>query len=184
MKNYIKGLVLAMIFASGASPLEAQEVSTTDSVTISQPASTPARIEQVTKDFYINLDYYDKYPSYERLCDRQWHLKGWSRFCNIYGWICTAVGCFDLAVGIAEDAPYSVAIGSLCAAEGIAVVAVGGSLRAKCKKTRAEITRINTVGFPTSQLNCGTATLVPSINLIADNATHDNALGVGLRIEF
>ncbi len=70
------------------------------------------RIERVTDDFYINLDYYDKYRSYGRLCERQNNLNGWSKFCMVYGLICAGVGGFDLGMGIAEGEPYVITIGA------------------------------------------------------------------------
>lgn len=184
MKNYIKGLLLLVVVAFSTSELKAQEVSTQDSVASVQSVSTTPRIEKVTDDFYINLDYYDQYPSYERLCDRQWHLRGWSKFCRIYGIICAAVGGFDLGVGIGNGDPFNITIGALCAAEGIAVAGIGDGLNKKCKETRAEITRINTTGIQTSEFSSGSVSFAPTINLISDNATHDKALGVGMRIEF
>ena len=114
--------------------------------------SEQPRIKQVTKDYYVNLDYYDKYPSYERLVDRSNHLHGWSKFCRIYGCISAGIGGFALGTGIAEGDGYCITMGAISAVEGIIVGSVGDSLRKKCNKTREEIMRINSVGFPTSEI--------------------------------
>jgi len=143
-----------------------------------------ARIEQVSKDFYINLDYYDKYPSYERLCDKQRHLNFWAKFCTIYGIICAGIGGFDLGYGIADCEGYIITVGALCAAEGIAVAALGGSLRSKCTKTRKEIMQINSTGFSVSEVRLGKGSLSPTINLLRDGRTKDVALGVGMSVSF
>ena len=144
----------------------------------------PLRIKQVTDDYFVNLDYYDKYPSYERLVDRSNHLHGWSKFCGIYGCIAAGVGGFCLGGGLASGDGYSITIGALNVAQGLAVAKLGDSLRKKCDKTRAEIMRINSVGFPTSEIKINDTTLSPCLNLMTDNATHTKALGVGFSLTF
>ena len=158
------------------SPVKAEE---NDSLKIAS-----ARIEQVTKDYYVNLDYYDKYPSYERLVDRSNHLHGWSKFCKVYGIIAAGIGGFDLGLGISDGDGYCITMGAICLAQGLVVAKVGDSLRKHCDVTREEIMRINSVGFPTSEIKFNDKTLTPSLNLMTDNFTHDKALGVGFSLSF
>lgn len=184
MKGLIRILMIISIFTLSSSSIFAEESKKDVQEESVSVGVFPVRIEQVTDDFYINLDYYDKYPSYERLVDRQNHLNGWSKFCSIYGLVCAAVGGLDLGLGIGEGDGYIITLGALCATEGIAVAAVGGNLRKKRDKTREEITRINTIGFPTSEISSGSVTFVPIVNLLSDNSTHDCAIGLGFKIEF
>ncbi len=150
-----------------------------DNVNIQQP-----RIEQVTDDYYVNLDYYDKYPSYERLVDRSNHLHGWSKFCKVYGYIAAGVGGFCLGAGISDGDGYIITMGSLSILEGAVVAGIGGSLLKKCNKTREEIMRINTIGFPTSEVKINDKVLTPCLNLMTDNYTHNKAIGVGFALSF
>ncbi|MCR5362673.1 MAG: hypothetical protein K6E73_11795 [Bacteroidales bacterium] len=142
------------------------------------------RIKQVTDDFYVNLDYYDQYPSYERLVDKSNHLHGWGKFCLIYGYISAGVGGWALGTGISYGDGYCITMGSICAAEGIALACVGGSMMKKCKKTREEISRINSIGFPTSEIRIKDKILTPSVNLMSDTKTQEKALGLGLTLSF
>jgi len=142
------------------------------------------RIKQVTDDFYVNLDYYDQYPSYERLVDRSNHLHGWSKFCRIYGCIAAGIGGFALGSGIGAGDGYSIAMGTVCLAEGLVVAKVGDNLRKKCDETREEITRINNIGFPTSEIRIKDKILTPSVNLMSDTQTNKSALGIGLVFSF
>ena len=150
-----------------------------------EPATAQVhRIKQITDDYYVNLDYYDQYPSYERLVDRSNHLHGWGKFCHIYGCIAAGIGGFALGTGIAAGDGYSIAMGAICATEGIVVAKLGDNLTKKCNETREEITRINNLGFPTSEIRMKDKTLTPSINLMSDTKTHEKALGVGLTLCF
>lgn len=184
MKSMLRNLLLLSICMLATPSLFAEETRKEESDESVSLATAPARIERVTDDFYINLDYYDTYPSYERLVDRQNHLNGWAKFCSIYGTICAVLGGFDLGLGISEGDGYVITIGALCAAEGIAVSAVGGGLRKKRNKTREEITRINTVGFPVSEFSAGSVSFAPTVNLLSDNSSHDRTIGFGFKIEF
>lgn len=142
------------------------------------------RMERISDDCYINLDYYDKYPSYERLVDKQNALSGWSKFCRIYGLICAFVGGWDLGAGIVQKDAYVTTIGGICALEGIIVTGVSQSLVKKRDKAREEINRYNEIGFPTAEIKVGGASVTPSIDLLTDNTTRENAIGLGFRISF
>lgn len=184
MKGFRRILMIICIFMLSSLSLFAEGTKIDEQNESASLTVMSTRIERVTDDFYINLDYYDKYPSYERLVDRQNHLNGWSKFCSIYGIICAAIGGFDLGLGIGEGDGYVITMGALCATEGIVVSAVGGSLRKKRDKTREEITRINTIGFPTSEISSGSVTFVPTVNILSDNSSQDRAIGIGFKIEF
>lgn len=142
------------------------------------------RMKQISDDCYVNLDYYENNRSYERLVDRQNHLNGWSKFCTIYGIICAAVGGFDLGGGIVNGDGYAITIGALSVAEGLAAGFIGDALKKKRNKAREEINQINSVGFPTAEYQVGKVNIAPSVNLLSDNKSHQNAVGFGLRFEF
>ena len=141
-------------------------------------------IKQVTDNYYVNLYYYDKYPSYERLVDRSNHLHGWGKFCHIYGAIGSVVGVLALSSGISQKDDYGIVVGSLSLVEGLAVFGIGNRLMRNCQKTRKEIMRINSVGFPTGEIRLKDKSLVPTLNLMSDNATQEKALGLGLTLCF
>ena len=174
MKNYFQFLLVLMISVMAFGQVKANE----------PVQQVPGRIKQVTDDFYVNLDYYDQNPKYERMVDRSNHLHGWSKFCKIYGIISAGVGGFCLGAGISAGDGYSITVGSLAAVEGIVVAGIGGSLSKMCKKEREEIMRINSVGFPTSEIKINDKTLSPCLNLITDSRTRETTLGLGLSLTF
>lgn len=175
----MKRLFFCIVFVFSCAISIAQEKSD-----FSKTSTQIIRMERLSDDCYINLDYYDKYPSYERLVDKQNALSGWSKFCRIYGLICAFVGGWDLGAGIAQKDAYVTTIGGLCALEGIIVTGVGQNLVKKRDKAREEINRYNEIGFPTAEIKVGEASVVPSIDLLSDNTTRENAIGLGFRILF
>ena len=137
-----------------------------------------------TADYYVNPKYYANYPSYERLVDRSNHLHGWGKFCHIYGSVGSILGMIVFVSGCSNHDSYNTTIGAASVVEGLVAFGIGNVLMKKCNETRKEIIRINTYGFPTSEIRVGDKTLVPTLNLMSDNATQEKTLGVGLSFSF
>ena len=150
------------------------------------------RIEYVTDDFYINHDYSDRNAEYYRLVRRQWNLNGWKKFCKVFGTIQVVAGVICLVSASSTefdedsdtDPSYYRTVGTIGVVEGAVCYIVGGALANKCKKTRAEIMRINEVGLPVSEYRVGGVSLEPSVNLLSDRETRERTMGLGLRMTF
>ncbi|MBP5679637.1 MAG: hypothetical protein J6X31_01105 [Bacteroidales bacterium] len=142
-------------------------------------------IVEESDGFYYYKNWYNTNRDYERLVDRYYHLRGWGKFCNIYGVINMALGGFLITSGFYQDQSQPKVVGVMGLAEGLGVLLVGRSLEVQCKETHKEVMRINNLGVPAADIQLNKdVRMVPSVNLLSDRTSLQRVLGMGLTVKF